>query len=48
MYPYNNGYIEGVNNTTKVTKRMSFGIKSFERLRKKILWRQIIRDVTTK
>lgn len=45
MYPYNNGYIEGVNNTTKVIKRMSYGIKSFERLRKKILWRQAVRSV---
>lgn len=27
VYPYNNGYIEGVNNTTKVIKRMSYGIK---------------------
>ncbi|UCZ51650.1 ISL3 family transposase [Bacillus shivajii] len=44
MYPYNNGYIEGVNNTTKVTKRMSYGIKSFERLRMKILWRQMVRS----
>ncbi|MEK5324073.1 transposase [Aeribacillus sp. FSL M8-0254] len=43
MYPFNNGYIEGVNNTTKVIKRMSYGNKSFERLRKKILWRQLIR-----
>ncbi len=45
MYPFNNGYIEGVNNTIKVTKRMSYGIKSFERLKKKILWRQEIRRV---
>lgn len=44
MYPYNNGYIEGVNNTTKVIKRISYGIKSFDRLRKKILWRQTIRS----
>jgi len=43
MYPFNNGYIEGVNNTTKVIKRMSYGIKSFERLRKKILLRQVIK-----
>ncbi|MGO4889996.1 transposase [Anaerobacillus sp. MEB173] len=42
-YPYNNGCIKGVNNTTKVIKRMSYGIKSFERLRKKILWRQVVR-----
>ncbi len=45
VYSYNNGYIEGVNNTTKVIKRMSYGIKSFERLRKKILFRQAIRSV---
>lgn len=43
MYPFNNGYIEGVNNTIKVTKRMSYGIKDFERLKKKILWRQEVR-----
>jgi len=43
MYPFNNGYIEGVNNTTKIIKRMSYGIKSFERLRKKILLRQAIK-----
>lgn len=35
MYPFNNGYIEGVNNTIKVLKRMSYGIKSFERLKRK-------------
>lgn len=46
MFPYNNGYIEGVNNTTKVIKRNSYGIKSFERLRKKILWRQLVREVS--
>ncbi|WP_274379466.1 transposase [Alkalihalobacterium alkalinitrilicum] len=43
MSPYNNGYIEEVNNTTKVIKRMSYGIKSFQRLPKKILWRQAVR-----
>lgn len=45
VYTYNNGYIEGVNNTTKVIKRMSYGIKSFQRLRKKILFRQAIRSL---
>ena len=46
VYPYSNGYIEGINNTTKVIKRQSYGMKSFDRLRKKILWRQIIREVS--
>nr|WP_272932742.1 ISL3 family transposase [Virgibacillus halodenitrificans] len=45
MYPFNNGYIEGVNNTIKVAKRMSYGIKNFNRLKKKILWRQEVRKV---
>lgn len=42
--PYNNGCIEGINNTTKVIKRMSYGIKSFIRLHKKT-FRQAIRSV---
>jgi transposase len=46
VYPYSNGYIEGVNNTTKVIKRNSYGIKNFDRFRKKILWRQMIREVS--
>ncbi|WP_147212811.1 ISL3 family transposase [Oceanobacillus sojae] len=45
MYPYNNGYIEGVNNTIKVLKRLSYGIKNFERMRKKILWQQEVKLV---
>jgi membrane protease YdiL (CAAX protease family) len=48
VYPFNNGYIEGVNNTTKVIKRISYGIKSFQRLRKKILFRQAIRSSAIK
>ena len=44
VYLFSNGYIEGVNNTTKVIKRQSYGIKSFQRLRKKILFRQAIRS----
>ena len=47
VFPYNNGYIEGVNNTTKVIKRLSYGLKSFVRLRKKILFRQAIRSVNS-
>lgn len=45
MYPYNNGYIEGVNNTIKVLKRLSYGIKNFDRMRKKILWQQEVKLV---
>lgn len=45
MYPFNNGYIEGVNNTIKVLKRNSYGIKSYERLKKKILWQQEMKNL---
>lgn len=30
MYPFNNGYVESVNNTMKVAKRMCYGIKDFD------------------
>lgn len=35
---YSNGYIEGHNNKIKVIKRISFGIKSFEILRLRVLY----------
>jgi transposase len=35
--PYSNGFTEGCNNKTKVLKRVSFGIRSFTRLRSRIL-----------
>ncbi|MBK3496120.1 transposase, partial [Viridibacillus sp. YIM B01967] len=37
IYPYSNGFLEGINNRTKVLKRNAFGFKSFERFRAKIL-----------
>ena len=45
MYPFNDGYIEGVNNTIKVLKRTSYGIKDFDRMRNKMLWQQKIKQV---
>lgn len=35
--PYSNGYTEGCNNKIKVLKRISFGIKDFNRFRNRIL-----------
>jgi len=35
--PYTNGYTEGVNNKIKVLKRNAYGVRNFERLRKRIL-----------
>lgn len=43
MCSFNNGYIEEVNNTIEVLKRNSFVIKSFERMKKKILWQQEVK-----
>ena len=35
--PYNNAYTEGKNNKTKVLKRISYGIRTFKKLQKRIL-----------
>jgi len=35
--PYSNGFTEGCNNKIKVIKRISFGIRNFDRLRNRIL-----------
>ncbi len=34
---YTNGFIEGKNNKIKVLKRNAFGVRNFERFRKRIL-----------
>ena len=36
-FGYSNGFVEGLNNLTKVIKRNAFGFRSFKRLRAKIL-----------
>lgn len=36
-YDYSNGFLEGINNLTKVLKRNAFGFRSFKRFRAKIL-----------
>ncbi|WJV17004.1 ISL3 family transposase [Rossellomorea marisflavi] len=36
-YAYSNGFLEGINNLTKVMKRNAFGFRSFPRFRAKIL-----------
>ncbi|WP_075980617.1 ISL3 family transposase [Bacillus massilinigeriensis] len=37
VYKYSNGFLEGINNSTKVLKRNAFGFKNYERFRAKIL-----------
>ncbi|WP_412677461.1 ISL3 family transposase, partial [Bacillus smithii] len=37
LFPYTNGFIEGINNKIKVIKRMSYSIRNFKRLRNKVL-----------
>ncbi|MFB9220798.1 transposase [Kurthia sibirica] len=36
-FGYSNGFLEGINNKTKVMKRHAYGYKRFDRLRAKIL-----------
>ncbi|EGQ18049.1 hypothetical protein HMPREF9372_3824, partial [Sporosarcina newyorkensis 2681] len=37
IYPYNNGRIEGINNKIKVLNRVSYGYRSFQNYKKRIL-----------
>lgn len=37
VYDYSNGFLEGINNTSKVIKRNAYGFRSFKRFRAKIL-----------
>ena len=37
VYNYSNGFLEGINNSTKVIKRNAYGYRSFERFRARIL-----------
>ena len=38
IYPYSNGFTEGCSNKIKVLKRISFGLRKFERFRHRILY----------
>ncbi|MBC2167569.1 transposase [Listeria booriae] len=45
IYPHlSNGFVEGINNRTKVIKRTSYGFKNFSRFRAKILAQHFIKD----
>ncbi|WP_188392254.1 transposase, partial [Compostibacillus humi] len=37
VYGYSNGFLEGINNHTKVMKRNAFGFRNFRRSRARIL-----------
>ncbi|WP_199880617.1 transposase, partial [Bacillus massiliglaciei] len=37
VYGYSNGFLEGINNSTKVLKRDAYGFRNFSRFRAKIL-----------
>ncbi|WP_228409567.1 ISL3 family transposase [Radiobacillus deserti] len=45
VYNYSNGFLEGINNTTKVLKRNAFGFRSFKRFRAKILLARQYKEV---
>ncbi len=37
IFPYSNGFLEGINNKTKVMKRNAYGFRNFNHFRAKIL-----------
>ncbi|WAO23339.1 MULTISPECIES: transposase [Listeria] len=44
-YPHlSNGFVEGINNRTKVIKRTSYGYRDFSRFRAKILAQHFIKN----
>ncbi|MFD2043227.1 transposase, partial [Ornithinibacillus salinisoli] len=45
VYDYSNGFLEGINNTTKVIKRNAYGFRSFKRFRAKILLARQYKEV---
>lgn len=44
----NNGYIEGINNQTKVIKRNAFGFRRFDRFRMKVLLHHQYKHLNTR
>ena len=44
-FPYNNGFVEGLNNQTKVIKRNAFGFKRYDRLRLRVLLHHQYKDL---
>ncbi|MBC6311004.1 transposase, partial [Listeria sp. FSL L7-1582] len=45
IYPHlSNGFVEGINNRTKVLKRGAYSFQCFERFRAKILTQHFIKD----
>ncbi|WP_425541954.1 transposase [Alkalibacillus silvisoli] len=44
-YNLHNGYIEEINNQTKVIKRQAFGFRRFDRLRRKVLLHHKYKDI---
>lgn len=47
VFDYSNGFLEGINNLTKVMKRNAFGYRRFDRFRRKILLHQQFKHIGT-
>ncbi|MCM3713798.1 ISL3 family transposase [Alkalihalobacillus oceani] len=45
-FGYTNGFVEGLNNQTKVIKRNAFGFRRYDRLRNRILLHHQYKDIT--
>lgn len=46
IFGYSNGFLEGINNQTKVIKRNGFGFRRFDRLRSRVLLHHQFKDVS--
>ncbi|MEK4628800.1 transposase [Solibacillus sp. FSL R7-0682] len=44
-FGYSNGFLEGINNTSKVIKRHAFGFRKYEHFKAKVLLSRVYKEV---
>ena len=45
IFGYSNGFLEGINNTSKVIKRNAYGFRKYEHFKAKILFRGVYKNI---
>ena len=45
IFGYSNGFLEGINNTSKVLKRNAYGFRKYEHYKAKVLLTRVYRNI---
>ena len=45
IFGYSNGFLEGINNTSKVLKRNAYGFKKYEHYKAKVILTRVYRNI---